>query len=166
MPFGDSSHTFFLIRYLKINVSELNAVVSEPLNEKELQELANTLDLDNSDIEDDLLTRHDDLDEELEQDLEREILPPEDDVPLPILFQHHPKNGCVINSLIIRISQIQKIMWVVDNALRVFSKIYRQWLFCKRSYVEKYETSKRYDGTFIGDFCDREKKTLWLYNAH
>ncbi|KAH1001415.1 hypothetical protein HUJ04_005441 [Dendroctonus ponderosae] len=53
----------------------------KPLTEKQLQELADTLDLDNSDIEDDLLTRDNDVDEELEleQDLEQEILPPEDD---------------------------------------------------------------------------------------
>ncbi|ENN81371.1 hypothetical protein YQE_02226, partial [Dendroctonus ponderosae] len=58
-----------------------NSDIEDDLLTRDNDELADTLDLDNSDIEDDLLTRDNDVDEELEleQDLEQEILPPEDD---------------------------------------------------------------------------------------
>lgn len=46
----------------------MHRIVSELLTETQLQGLADTLDLDNSDIEDDLLMRGNDLDEELDLD--------------------------------------------------------------------------------------------------
>lgn len=45
--------------------------MSEHLSGKQLQKLADTLDLDNSDIKDDLLTKDNYLDEELDLDFKR-----------------------------------------------------------------------------------------------